>query len=70
MLTPDGNWDPHSDAYAQNEENMLDWEGNMIEKKYHVQILLSEIEEDSAMVSSAIISAAETKFIDERLSSD
>ena len=27
-LTPD-KWDPHNDAYAYNEENMLDWEGNM-----------------------------------------
>jgi hypothetical protein len=31
LLTP-SRWDPHCDAYAINEENMLDWEGNMVEK--------------------------------------
>jgi hypothetical protein len=34
LLTPDAeNWNPHSDAYARNEENMVDWEGNMVEPK-------------------------------------
>jgi hypothetical protein len=33
MLTPEGHWNPHSDVYTRNEENMLDWEGNMVEKK-------------------------------------
>ena len=28
LLTP-SQWCPHSDAYAQNEESMLDWDGNM-----------------------------------------
>ena len=32
LLTP-SLWNPHDDAYAGNEENMLDWECNMIEKK-------------------------------------
>lgn len=32
-LTPEYNCDPHSDVYARNEKNMLDWEGNMIEGK-------------------------------------
>ena len=26
-------WNPHSDAYSTNEESMLDWEGNMQQKK-------------------------------------
>ena len=30
FLTPDSeNWDPYSDHFAQNEESMIDWEGNM-----------------------------------------
>jgi hypothetical protein len=33
LLTPNGIWNPHSDAYVKNEENMLDWEGNMVEKQ-------------------------------------
>ena len=67
LLTPDGQWDPHSDAYARNEESMLDWEGNMVEKKDRMQILLSEVEIDAMTISSAQISKLETKFIDERM---
>ena len=32
LLTP-SRWNPHCDSYAQNEENMLDWEGDMVERK-------------------------------------
>ena len=37
---------PNCDAYAMNEENMLDWEGNMVQRRDRVQILLSNIPED------------------------
>ena len=37
LLTPDGHWNPHQDAHARNEESMVDWEGNVIEKKNRVQ---------------------------------
>jgi hypothetical protein len=67
LLTPGGQWNPHSDAYAKNEENMLDWEGNMVEKRDRVQILLSDVEIDSAMASSATISKLETKIINEKM---
>ena len=63
LLTPNGIWNPHSDAYAKNEENMLDWEGEMVEKKHRKRILLSEIEEDVAMCSAAAISAAEVREV-------
>ena len=34
VLTSDGpQWNPHSYSYTRNEENMLDWEGNMVEPK-------------------------------------
>jgi hypothetical protein len=32
LLTP-SRWNSHSDAYAMNEDNILDWEGNLKEKK-------------------------------------
>ena len=32
LLTPT-RWNPHSNAYARNEELMLDWEGNLTDKK-------------------------------------
>jgi len=65
LLTPDNdNWNPHADAYARNEENMLDWEGNMVEPKHRVRVLLSEVQEDPIMSVGAIISAVETLAID------
>jgi hypothetical protein len=67
LLTPDCNWNPHSDAFARNEENMLDWEGNMVEKKDRRKILLSEIEIDSTMVAPAEICKLEASFIDHRV---
>jgi hypothetical protein len=63
LLTP-SRWNPHCDAFATNEENMLDWEGSMIEKKDRAQILLSEISEDTAMAASIQISSVESKTID------
>ena len=41
LLTPDGQWNPHSDVCPRNEETTMDLEGNMVEKKDRVQILLS-----------------------------
>ena len=35
VMTPESHsWNPHSDVYAQNEDNMLDWEGNMLESHH------------------------------------
>jgi hypothetical protein len=57
LLTPDQpEWNPHSDVYARNEENMLDWEGNMVETKDRVTILFPETEGE---VTSTSISSAE-----------
>jgi hypothetical protein len=67
LLTSEGQWSPHSDAYARNEESMLDWEGNMVEKRDRMQILLSEVHIDSAMAASAEISQLELKSINERM---
>jgi hypothetical protein len=63
LLTP-SRMNPHCDSYATNEENMLDWEGSMIQRKDRVQILLSDIQEDVAMAASVQVSSAETKAVD------
>jgi hypothetical protein len=63
MLTPD-RFNPHGDSYAENEDNMLDWEGNVIEKKHRTKILLSEVEENEAMAASVQVSSLETREID------
>ena len=64
FLTPDStNWDPYSDHFAQNEESMLDWEGNLHapkHRKVHVLDLPTssindndyEAEVDSVIASS------------------
>ena len=65
-------WNSHSDHYVHNEENMLDWEGNMKEKKDWIQwrIVLDELKEDTRMVSSLFIREVESiaildTFLDE-----
>jgi hypothetical protein len=69
LLTP-SRMNPHCDAYATNEENMLDWEGNMIQRKDRVQILLSEIQEDTATTASVKVSSTEARAIDDVLESN
>jgi hypothetical protein len=66
MLTPT-RWNPHTDVYARNEDSMLDWEGNMVQEKDRVRILLSEIEDDTAVAASLFISSTEGQVIDSRL---
>jgi len=66
MLTP-SRWNPHSDAYARNEESMLDWEGNMKQPKDRVRVVIDDIPEDEAMVSSLLISDAEWARVDSLL---
>jgi hypothetical protein len=64
LLTPNGPWDPHSDVYARNEENMTDWLGNISEPEQRPRILLKTVEEDVAMSASLCISSVETQVID------
>ena len=54
LLTPN-TWDPHNNAYTNNKENMLDWQGNMVERRYRKQVILSDIEEDATMAASVQI---------------
>ena len=63
LLTP-STMNPHCDAYAMNEENMLDWEGNMAQRRDRVLILLSDIPEDAAVTALVEISSAEARTID------
>lgn len=65
LLTPNGRWDPNVDAYAANEASMLDWEGNMVEKKDRVQVLLADVPEDPTMSILATISDVEAKAVDD-----
>ena len=64
LMTPEGTWNPHTDAYAQNEANMLDYEGNMINNKDRVKIILEEVVLDEALAASMMISEVETQQVD------
>jgi hypothetical protein len=66
LLTP-SRWNPHDNSYATNEENMIDWEGNMVTKKDRVQVLLSEVAKDTALAASVKISSVENCAIDKVL---
>ena len=64
LLTPT-RWNPHDDSYATNEENMVDWEGNMVEKQYRKQVLLSSVAENKEMAASMLIGSMESKAVDQ-----
>ena len=61
-LTPNVlTWNPHSEIYSKNEENMMDFEGSLTTAK---KVLISDLEDDDAMVAMAHVSSAETNAID------
>ena len=64
LLIPRGPWNSSSDVYSINEDKMLEYKGEIIEKKDLVRILMSEIEEDKTTEASAEISEAEASLID------
>ncbi len=66
LMTPT-RMNPHCDSHATNEENMLDWEGNMIQRKDRVRILLSDIPEDTAMAASVQVSSIENATVNNAL---
>jgi hypothetical protein len=65
LATPDGQWDPHSDHFAQNEEQLLDFAGQMVPPNRRQRVVLSDLPEDQTMVASAMISAVEHALVDE-----
>ena len=64
-------WNPHSNAYSTNEESMLDWEGNMQQKRDRQHwIILDNVEYDVNMVASLQITQLEQEVIDAHLVED
>ena len=64
ILTPT-TWNLHTNIQATNEDSMLDWEGNIEEKReWASQVVLEDVE-DHINASSLTILAVETKAIDE-----
>lgn len=64
MLTPP-NWNPHSTVYADNEESMLDWEGNLRQGRDRpMRVVIDKIPDSQHMVSSLHIGSVEREFVD------
>ena len=64
-LTP-VRWNPHTNAYALNEESIVDWEGNIRERNHSdVKIVLDEIDDDYQ--NQHKILSIETQHIDKVL---
>ena len=56
---------PHSEADARSEQNILDFQGNLIPNIKRIRILIPWLEEDTTMVTSSHISSIESEYIDE-----
>mmetsp|Transcript_37468 Transcript_37468/g.52825 ORF Transcript_37468/g.52825 Transcript_37468/m.52825 type:complete len:247 (+) Transcript_37468:50-790(+) len=66
ILTPEY-WNPHSTAYAANEESMLDWEGSLVKTKFRrSEIPLINIHDD-ATISALLISLTEQAGVDKTM---
>ena len=68
LLTPT-RFNPHCDTYSHNEDNMLDWEGNIVQGNPDRHILLSQIEENQQMIADVSVSHVESKLVDQRFES-
>lgn len=66
LLTP-SRWNPHDIAYGTNEDGMMDWQGEMIERKHQRQVLLSDVKQDDAMAASLEVSSTEASVVDVNL---
>ena len=66
MLTP-MRWNPHDHVYQETEDGIVDWKGEMKEKKKRRQVLLSAVQGNDAMVASLSIGKLEACAIDAHL---
>ena len=64
VLTPE-RWNPHTDAYARNEDNIVDWEGNVKEVKDRIMTLdLNQVNNDDLDHRRYSVSGVESKVND------
>ena len=63
LLTP-SKWNSHTNMHSENEANLVDWKGNIIETKYRAKIILQEDEnDDNKMNIGAMIGDLESQTI-------
>ena len=59
-------WNPHTDAYTQNEESIVDWEGNIKDKSNRdIKIVLEDVGDEYQ--NEYKVSSMEVKCVDEIL---
>ena len=68
LLTPT-NWDPHTPVHSQNESNMVDWKGDVVEPKYRKRIVLplNDGDDDDGVEQSAVISQVEMEAVNKAM---
>eukprot|EP00957_Ditylum_brightwellii_P020072 1514107-Ditylum_brightwellii.AAC.1 len=66
-LLTQSKFNPHDGAYAANEDIMLDWEVNIVEKSQQPKILLSEVEENPIMALEAKVSSVKVMAVNNLL---
>ena len=69
VLTPN-NWNPNSETYSENEDRMLDWEGNVVPFRTRKRLLLSDIPENAMINSVLSLGKEENEFIDNLIDID
>ena len=66
MLNTD-QFNSHDELYAKNKDIMMNWEGNMVEKKHRTKILLSEVEKNEVLDAYVQVSGIEFRTINHDL---
>ena len=66
LITPPS-WDPHNPNYGYNEEQMLDWQGELVEPKHRQKIVLSDVQEDANIAAANFIGSVESTAISKLL---
>ena len=64
LLTPDRPWNPHKIAFFEIEENMLDVEGGLVEKKDKVRTMIQETVSSERIEREEVAGELEMKLID------
>eukprot|EP00957_Ditylum_brightwellii_P002095 161173-Ditylum_brightwellii.AAC.1 len=61
-LTPN-RWNPHEKQYANCEQNLIDWGGNVLGKTNEMKTILADILDNEEMAFSMMISSAEVRYM-------
>ena len=66
LLTP-LKWDPHNIVYAHNEDQMLDWQGDLVESHHRQKIVLTDVHENVDIAAATYLGPVESNAISKLL---